>query len=194
MDDTTLNQIADYVTETTSINPDPLHRNDHAERVRLNSLKLIKILKLEDKIDKNLLQAICLLHDVPQSVFKKYPLGFIGKHISEKLIIKKNLPAILNRFNLGEEVKKVMYNAIYHHPGSIPYMVLNKNADYYTKILQDSDSLDYFSMERLNMLMHSKDNGIFYKIGSMIAHPYFKYGRANIKKFLNYTESAQALN
>lgn len=166
---------------------DPQHDFEHIERVRKNALKITKILRLENKVDKNLLQAACLLHDLIYSV---YPPSF-KIYLLEGYLTKKIVPSILDKIGVKEKDKTTIINSIGRHPHSFPLKMLNKNSDFYTKILQDADTLDLFNEERLKSFRRSSQKSIFHKILSILAVPVFKYGRINIKKFLNLPEIAR---
>lgn len=186
MDLSTLSDIKNYANSAVNELSNPLHTWAHLERVSQNACLMVKILGMENKLDINLLQAACYLHDTPLSVPKKYAFGAIGKHLFERNIIKRYLPEILDKFNLNPKEKEILFGAILKHSFSIPYRRLNKNKDLYTKILQDADSIDYFSYEREKSLRKVKGNSLYYYLLSTISGQYFVFLRKNMRMFLNF--------
>ncbi len=184
-------RVENFVKRIMDGKNDPQHGLDHLLRVQSNAARIAEIIGVESKINKNLLMALCLLHDVPMNMAGNFPLGFIGKHLAEKFIIRRKLPGILDELPLTVDEKRIVFGAIVNHPHSIPYKHLNKNKDLYTKILQDADSLDYFSNERMASLEKSKERFFIYRIGSLVSGPYFTWGRKNMREFLNFPEIAE---
>jgi hypothetical protein len=187
-------KIENSVKEIMEKSRDPQHGLDHLNRVRANALRIVKILNLEPNIDTNLLSAICLLHDIPMNTTYKFPFGMLGKHLMEKSIVLKKLPGILEGLPLTGNERKIALTAIANHPLSIPYGHLNRGKDYYSKVLQDADSLDYVSGERTVSLERAKNKYFFYFLASLIAKPYLSWVKKNIRKFLNFPELADRKN
>lgn len=185
-----LEDIKVYSNLETSKKINPFHDFGHLERVNRNADLIVEILGLKNDLDINLLHAACYLHDIPVNVSKKYFLGDLGKHIFEKEIIKKYLPNILDNFSLTQHDKNVLYKIIFNHPFSIPYRHLNKDRGIYTKILQDADSLDYFSFERQNNLKIIGSTSLLYSVLSKLTGLYFLIGRKIIRLFLNFPNIA----
>lgn len=186
METETLSEIKKYAKSAVNAFSNPLHTLSHLERVSENACWIAKVLGREDKLDINLLQAACYLHDIPFSIPKKYFFGAIGKHFFEKAFIKKYLPEILDRFKLNPEEKQILFGAILNHSFSIPYRRLHKNKDIYTKILQDADSIDYFSHEREGSLRRARGKSLYHFLLSTLSGQYFILGRKNIRLFLNF--------
>lgn len=166
---------------------DPQHDFSHVERVRKNALKIAKILRLEDELDGNLLQAACLLHDLAYSEYrpglKTWLLeGYLSKGVIERA---------LNRVEINDEDKNTLIKAIARHPYSFPLKRLNRNRDVYTKVLQDADTLDSFSEERIENLRELSKKSIAHKVFFILVDFVFKYGRRNVEKFLNFPELAE---
>ena len=190
MDYSTLKKIKRFSELTLADSTNPLHDSNHIERVRNNADLIVKTFAFENNIDINLLHAACYLHDIPVNLQKKYFLGTIGKHIFEIIIIKKHLPFILDKFNLSSYERSVLSESLLNHTFSIPYRQLNKKGIIYTKILQDADSIDYFSYQREKKLKSIRINSPFYFILSLFSPLYFKLGRKIIRYFLNYPKIA----
>ena len=113
--------------------------------VRKNALGIVKILQLEKSVDKNLLQAICLLHDLCYSVRKP---GLIT-WLREIKYTKQELTKVLPSFNLNASDSYILQEAIYKHKGPFPFRRLNKQFSIYSQILQDADSLEFINRTRL---------------------------------------------
>lgn len=188
MTNTQLEKIKKFASRKMKDSLDPQHDFSHVDRVRKNALKIVKILKVDDKIDINLLQAMCLLHDI---TFTKYSPS-LSTYLFEGILAEKVLSNILNKFELGIEEKSKITQAIVHHPLAFPLKNLNRNRDLYTKILQDADTLDQFSPERLRSLQKAKEKYFHYKIISGIGGAVYRYCRKNIKKFLNLPKIAKS--
>jgi HD superfamily phosphohydrolase YqeK len=191
MNTSTLEEIKAYAFSKSSERRSPMHDTEHLERVRENADSIVQILKDKNKIDLNLLHAACYLHDVPVNIPNKYFLGALGKHLFEKTILRKYLPEILDRFDLSQHDREVLYEAVINHAFSIPYRNLNKDGAVYTKILQDADSLDYFSFQRQEELKKVKGKSLFYFLLSTFSGLYFALGRKCIRFFLNFPEIAR---
>lgn len=188
MDNSTLEKIKRFSESKINNINNSMHDSDHLERVRKNADLIVKTLGLENNIDINLLHSACYLHDVPVNMQAKYFLGAIGKHLFEIGIIRKNLPNILDKFPLSHYERDVLFESLLHHTFSIPYRQLNKKGIIYTKILQDADSIDYFSYQREQKLRSIKNTSFFYFLLFVISPLYFKLGRKVIKLFLNYPQ------
>lgn len=183
--------IKSYARSAVNERSNPLHTFAHLERVAQNARWIVEILGREKKLDVNLLQAVCFLHDIPLSIPKNYFFGAIGKHLFEQKLIKKYLPGILEKFNLEQEEKEILFEAILDHPFSIPYRLLNEKSGFYARILQDADSLDYFSFEREKSVRESKNTSLFNYILAVVSGLFFVFGRKNIRIFLNFPEIAK---
>ena len=163
------------------------HNIQHVKRVARNALNITDILGDKYKIDRNLLEAICYMHDYV-IINKKHNIFLsLYNHIFEKSINRRHLQKSIGRFKLPEEEKKTFVNAIINHPYSIPYHHLNRNKDLYSKILQDADSLDYISKERL------KYSRKVIKLLSPFVKFYVNLIKKEIKHFLNFPQLAQSL-
>lgn len=186
-----MSEIKSYAKSMVSEFSNPLHTWTHHERVACNAGWIVKTLGLEDKLDLNFLQAACFLHDIPVNIPKKYILGPIGKHLFEKILIKKYLPGILGKFNLDDEEKEILFEIILDHPFSIPYRLLNEKSGFYARILQDADSIDYFSFEREKSVQESKNKSVYHYLLATLSGLYFIFGRKNIRIFLNFPKIAK---
>ncbi len=191
MELSTLLNIKSYAETAANEHSDPLHTFTHLGRVAQNANLIVKILGKENELDGNLLQAACFLHDIPINIPKKYFLSQIGKHLFEQVFIKKYLPGILEKFNLEQEEKEILFEAILDHPFSIPYRLLNEKSGFYARILQDADSLDYFSFEREKSVKESKNKSLYLYILAVVSSLFFAFGRKNIRIFLNFPEIAK---
>jgi HD superfamily phosphodiesterase len=169
---------------------DPQHEWKHARRVGKNCRTIIQSLNLDNKVDNNLLQAACYLHDINRVY---YPPGFIN-YFFETRNSKKILPEILSTLGLKESEKTTIENAIYSSSFSFPFKKLNKDKDLYTQILQDADTLDFFNKDRVKSFEKSKGKYFFYKIVGALSNWAVKYGRRNIKNYLNFPELAEKTN
>lgn len=184
MDFDQLAEIKRFAREKVKKGTGSQHGWDHIERVRNNALKIINLLKIKD-IDLNLLEASCYLHDVPINRVNYYPLL---NHWLEKLTIKRYLPEILGEFKIKENEKNILFNAVYSHPFSIPYKHLNRDKDIYTQVLQDADSIDYFSHEREKSYVNSINKIMIYRLGRFFSKKYLSYGRSHLGQYLNFPE------
>ena len=191
MDNLTLTDIKKYTKSVLEKSQDPLHDWDHLVRVDRVAKQITGFLEIGKELDSNLLQAACYLHDVPINIPKMVLLGPVGKHLFEKRIVKKHLPGILKRFDLNDKERKVLIEAIVHHPFSVPYRCLNRSRNNYTRILQDSDSIDFFNTEREEKLKKSKYISPIYYLMSVVSKKVLTLGRKKMSWFLNYPEVAE---
>jgi HD superfamily phosphodiesterase len=167
--------------------PEPLHAFDHALRVSENSAKIAIALGVDTEIDMNILQAAGLLHDIPKALTPTTFLKSLASHFLEASLVKNNLPQILDKLELKGKERNTIYNAILRHSLSFPYRRLNKNADLYTKIIQDADTLDLFSPQRMAKFRKYRKSLLQYKlIGGII-----DWGVNYKSWFLNYPELAK---
>lgn len=185
----TLEIIKTYSVAQYTRSLDALHDISHVERVVKNAMKIADALQLHNTLDLNLLIACCYLHDVVivqqnnKNVFHR-----IKNHILESGLNKKFLPHILDRFDLSEDERLIIFRAVVSHPHSIPYRRLNIKGDWYTKILQDADTWDYVSRER--EIRAFEAGGIFIQ---PLLKIYFNCMRITIKAFLNNPQSHKSL-
>jgi len=189
MDAKTLEKIKDYAKKEYGVSSDRQHNFDHVDRVAKNALKIVDALDVADKIDKNLLQAACYLHDIATSKSKSsnYFSQFLN-HIFEKNINKRNILGILANFDLTWDDSQILLASIINHSYSIPYRILNKQKDLYSQILQDADSLDYAISNREDSFLEGKG-----KISVFLVRMYMNWIRNNIEKYLNFPELAEKI-
>jgi hypothetical protein len=188
LSDDTYREIKAYAIARMAKTKDSGHDDKHILRVKNNALKIVRLLELEGKIDKNLLKATCLLHDFTYSVRKPSTYTYIFEGSIEKHIIR----TVLEKFSLSDTSKKIIIDAVYRHAHSFPFRKLNRGHDIYTKILQDADTLDYFDCLRVGAYMRKHDRGIFGDIKKKLTEKFIKYGLTNLSSFLNYPELAKS--
>lgn len=164
---------------------DPLHDYNHVNRVRNNAIKIVNLLNLKN-VDTNLLQAICLLHDLTYIYHKPGLTPFLF----EGIYIKKILLLMKGDLGINENDFQVMLKAAQHHPHSFPLRLLNKDRDVYCKILQDADTLDLHNFERVKRIKEMKSGNLYQK--TLYYIELYKMGdfTNNLEKFLNYPELA----
>lgn len=168
---------------------DPQHNLAHAQRVRKNALRITQILNLDKHLDLNLLISMSLLHDMHYS---KHKPG-LKTYLLERRIAKKYLKSISKKLNISQTDQKLLIEAISNHPHSYPFKRLNRKKDHYSKILQDADTLDFFSNSRLKTLTQSKKKFFFYKLVWKLGQRIYYRNRKRIDKFLNYPELVKYL-
>jgi len=190
MDTKTLEIIKNYSIKEYSKSVDKFHDLKHIERVVKNASWIVRKLKMEDLIDINLLNASCYLHDILiANRNAKNNFSQLYNNLIERSLNRKYMMKILDFFDLDTKEKQILSVAIINHPNSIPFRILNRQGDLYTKILQDADSLDYISLNRQQNLIEEKG-----KLLNQIANKYIFWIRKNIKKYLNFPELAFRLN
>ena len=186
MTEAELNKVKNFVNERRRKIKDPQHGFLHVQRVASFAKKIVETLKFENKIDLNLLLAACFLHDINHTYFSPGLLNYF----LEKRRLKKVLPGVLAQLNIDADEKKIIENAIYSSPFSFPFKMLNPNGNLYTKILQDADTLDFFSKEREESFKKAKKKVIFYALLGLFSKYALIYGRKNISNYLNFSEVA----
>lgn len=182
-----LNRVKNLVNERRKYISDPQHGWVHLQRVAAYAKKIVKTLKIEGKIDLNVLLAACYLHDINYTFYSPGLLNYF----LEKARLKKVLPKVLRELDIDKKEKEIIKNAIYNSPFSFPFKKLNPHGDLYTKILQDADTLDFFSKPREKSFKEAKKNILFYKVLDLFSGPALSFGRKNIGKFLNFPQIAK---
>lgn len=157
------------------------HNDAHVLRVEKNALKIVETLQIKE-VDINLLKVICLLHDFTYTVRKP---GF-STYLFEGHIERKVIKPLLEKFELSDEEKEKILNAVFHHAHSFPFRRLNKGHDIYSKILQDADTFDYFDCMRIKIFMKRFKNNTLGNLEKNIGYKLLRYGVKNLKSFLNY--------
>lgn len=165
---------------------DPKHDFDHLKRVAQNALKIVQLLKLKDKVDINLLQAICYLHDL---TYVRYKASIIT-YLFEGYLIRGRLREAYRTINIDPQEKKIIHRAITKHPHSFPFRLLNKGDTLYTKILQDSDTLDFFHELRIKEFRDSYKDSFFDWFWQTVIDLVTKHGTENISVYLNFPQIA----
>lgn len=188
IDDRECKLIEKYALSAMKRSKDPQHDDRHVKRVRNNALKIVSILKLEKKINQNLLKTICLLHDFTYTIRKPSVYTYIFEGHIEKRIMKK----VLNRFEISDESKKIIVRAVYHHTHSFPFKKLNKERGLYCKILQDADTLDFFEKIRVKMYIDKHDKGFLKNLRKKLSNKLIEYGKLHLRKFLNFPSLAKS--
>ena len=163
------------------------HDIRHVERVSANALKITDILGKDHEIDEDLLSAAGYLHDILKTDMKGNLVLSLYYYFFERSINRKHLGAILKKFNLPENESQILESAIINHPYSIPFRILNKKNDIYSKVLQDADSIDYISDSRLA----SFNKKMWFL--SPISKLFISLIRKNIGYFLNFPEVAKRM-
>lgn len=181
-----LDRIINFVGNKKGEARDPQHGFSHLLRVANFAEQIIKTLGADAKVDRNLLLAACYLHDV-NHLF--YPTGFLN-YFLEKRMLKKVLPGVLAQLGINADEKSILENAIYSCPFSFPFKKLNPNGDIYTKVLQDADTLDYFSSQREKSLNKIRNSSLYYFLIVLFSKYVLSYGRKNIADYLNYRQIA----
>ncbi len=190
MTDDQLAKIHNFAKEEMAKTLDPSHDFDHVDRVRNKALKIARILKVDGEIDLNLLQAICLLHDLTFTKYEPNLKNFFleGKHI------EKIGSEVLEDFDIDGSEKDIMMEAFLHHTHWFIFRGLfnvTMDGTIYTQILHDADKIDIFSEERWESLLASRDKYLFYKLSWPAIALFVRLGRNNPGMFLNFPKVAK---
>jgi HD superfamily phosphodiesterase len=165
------------------------HDLEHVKRVKFNSVKIVKILNLQDKVNLNLVTINALIHDLTYTFYQES----IYTYLMEGKIMKKFLPSYLDNFNINHKDQQIIINAVQRHPHSFPFHLLNKKSDIYTRILQDADTIDFFNKKRINSF-NKKFRRPYVKRFIIVISKLLESNRRHILKiFLNYPELARHL-
>lgn len=187
MTEAKLNKVKNLVNDRVREIKDPQHAWLHLQRVANFAQRIVKTLRVENKIDVNVLFAACYLHDINHTF---YSPG-IFNYFLERRRLKKVLPKVLAELDIAVDERGIIENAIYSSPFSFPFKMLNRNGNLYTKILQDADTLDFFSKERENSFNRAKKNILFYAFLGLFSGSALNYGRKNIANYLNFPQIAK---
>ena len=182
-----LEEVKNCVKEEISNIKDPQHGWKHLQRVADYAVKIVESLGVEEKIDIHLLVAACYLHDISQSKYSPSLMNYFLESRRLKLV----LPGVLSKLDVDERERKLIENAIYSSPYSFPFKRLNKGGDLYIQILQDADTLDFFSKERETSFERARKKFSFYAILGLFSSWVLRYGRKNIKNYLNFPQLAK---
>ena len=172
-------KIDNYVKKATK-NVDSQHSYGHLTRTKNNAVQIASLLKLNSKIDLNLLKAACLLHDIHHIKYKPSFLNWIR----ESRLLRQMLPSILEQFNLTESDRYLLSEAVSNHTLSFPFSRLHRKSSLYAQIVQDADTLDFVSEIRVFDLRNNKNKFKIYRFLSLFSG-LARYGRKRIKGFLN---------
>ncbi len=180
MNEKTLITIKEEVARRVGIKCDIQHGMSHLNNVRDSALKIAE----HHKVDTNLLEAICYLHDL---TYTHYNPGIIT-YFWEGAYVKKLLPELLDKIKINGKDREIIINACGKHPHSFPWTKLNSKEDIYSQILQDADTLDFLSVARLDGFFHV--NLKFFDL----LKKYLIHNQPQIlSKFLNLETSKQLL-
>lgn len=184
-----LAKIRQFARTEMQKSPDPQHDFAHVDRVRRNAFRIAKLFNLDDVIDRNLLSAICYLHDLAFTAHKPS----LRTWFLERRLVKKRLERLplLDLLGIPEEEKRIILNAITRHPHAFPLRRLNRHRDFYSQVLQDADTLDLYSVERLTTFTVSRQLFFFYRISSLFVDISHRLYKRNITKYLNFPKLAK---
>lgn len=188
-----LKEIRQFAKKRMTKTHDPFHDFSHIERVRKNALKISKILKVDKRIDLNLLQTACLLHDL---TYTRYEPGVINFFFEGKHMRKMGLE-ILDDFNIDNREKTILMEAFLRHTHWFIFRGLFKvkiKASIYTQILHDADKIDIFSKKRWERLREDKQKYFFYKLSWLLILIFVRLGKNNKGVFLNFPQVAKAFD
>lgn len=182
-----LKEVINFVKRNADKIKDPQHGWEHSRRSAGFAEKIVKTLEIENKIDVNLLLAACYLHDINRAYFPPTLINYFFETRNSKSI----LPRVLAELNIKDPEKAVIENAIYQSSFSFPFKRLNRDKDLYTQILQDADTLDFFSTEREASFKSARKNYSFYAFLGLFSDLALKHGRKNIGNYLNFPQIAK---
>ena len=148
-----LRQVKSWVKKEAAKVKDPQHGWRHVKRVADNAKKIVESLGLESKVDINLLQAACFFHDINRVYYSPTLFNYFFETRHSKLV----LPQVFRELGIKGNEREIIENAIYSSSFSFPFKKLNKNGNLYTQVLQDADTLDFFSKEREKSFMVYSD-------------------------------------
>ena len=187
MSDETYKSIEAFALSKMSDLKSVSHNDYHVIRVKDNALKIAKLLGVEEKLDKNLLAATCLLHDITYSVRRPNVYTYIFEGRIERRMIRE----ALKKFDIPDETKEIIIDAVYRHTHSFPFKSLNKGHSLYAKILQDADTLDFFDKSRINYFLAGESKGPLKKVKRGLTNVLIRYGVGHLGAFLNFPALAK---
>ncbi len=175
-----LTKVERYAKKVMDKGSDPVHDWRHVDRVRKIALEIVKFLKIK-RIDSNLLEACCLVHDIYYG--NKQEKNLLQTYFSEaRESIKVLEKARTNELEFIDYWDwRVILEAVKHHPLSFPFRILNKNRNIYCQILQDADTVDLFNQEKLVEALKKKKISWIHKNFKFV----YDLGYNNLRFFLN---------
>ncbi len=189
MTESKLTEVINFVKGKANRIQDPQHGWKHVDRVADYAQKIVRLLGVEGKIDIHLLLAACYLHDISHATYSPSLMNYFFESRRLKVI----LPGVLSKLEVDENERRTIENAIYSSPYSFPFKKLNKEVDWYTQILQDADTLDFFSKEREKSFAKARKKYVFYAILGLFSKWTFNYGRRNLNNYLNFPQLKEVL-
>lgn len=183
MDQQQLKKIQFFAKNAMLKSKDTTHDWGHIERVVKNAHSVANYLNLD--LDKNLLKTCALLHDF--SFSKNRGNTFVKHSFEVPMTLRLLRKAFVSELNfVSVQDQSVIIEAIKHHAFSFPYHRLNRKRSLYSQVLQDADTIDYFSKERFQQACQRKSLLITYKLLKFI----YDFGFHNLKYFLNFPQLA----
>jgi hypothetical protein len=172
MTESKLKEIKNFVKRKIDKMKDSQHGWKHLQRVADNARNIARSLRVESKINMLLLLAACYLHDINHAFYTPGLMNYFLESRRQRRV----LPGILSELKIdGEERSKR----------------LNKGGDLYTQILQDSDTIDFFSKQREISFKKAAAEFGFYFFLRPFSKWALRYGRNNLKNYLNAPELVQ---
>ena len=166
---------------------DSVHDWSHIQRVVVNASKIKKLLSKEkqEQVDDKILIIACVWHDVSYVFYK----ASLVQYFLEGKRCAKICRFYFKQERLPEKEIDLICDIILHHPWS-NFKLLNKHRSLYHQIVQDADTLDMFSLERLKQVNKYSKKILYWKFVVKILKPLFlDYFLKNKKRFLNLEES-----
>lgn len=179
-----LQSIEAFTKKAMDKSMDPQHDFEHVDDVRKNALKMVKILKVGKELDKNLLQAACLLHDI---LYIEHTFSLLT-WARESRYLRQILPDIIDQFGLSESDRYLLSEAVYKHTHAFPFRRLNHKYSLYAQILQDADQIEMISNTRIIDLKKSRNFSKTYKVMSILSGVFKKRISKNKGRYFNVPE------
>jgi hypothetical protein len=187
MTESKLKEIKNFVKRKIDKMKDSQHGWKHLQRVADNARNIARSLRVESKINMLLLLAACYLHDINHAFYTPGLMNYFLESRRQRRV----LPGILSELKIDGEERRIIENAIYSSSYSFPFKRLNKGGDLYTQILQDSDTIDFFSKQREISFKKAAAEFGFYFFLRPFSKWALRYGRNNLKNYLNAPELVQ---
>lgn len=154
---------------------DPVHDWAHIERVLVNLEKIKIALPLEKTrdLDDKILKLAVAWHDMSYIKYR----ATLAQYLLESWRTKKIIHHYFIQADLDKEETDLINDIILHHDWVeifiLKWLVLNKKRSLYHQIVQDADTLDSYSHERVSQAEKNRSHSLFKRAVMGVLKPLF---------------------
>ena len=143
------NELKEYALEAMKGSTDFRHYRQASSKGRKKRFENGQDSGFRPRNRLNLMGAICYLHDL---AFTKHDPGLIN-YVREGKRVKSIVTELLKKYDIPKSEKEIIVSTRYgRHHVVFSLSKAQQKEDNYAKILQDADTLDEFTSERISIL------------------------------------------